>query len=110
MAIIACPGCNNKVSDKVKECPHCGVSVSGADKEAIESARRQMLLQKHQRVQMLAFVAMLMFCGGFLYYYWQNVKVETVEYYMSIGAIVVGCVLYVITRIQLLLIKRKTKS
>jgi predicted amidophosphoribosyltransferase len=35
MAVISCPGCNKKISDKASNCSHCGLELKGLDPEKI---------------------------------------------------------------------------
>ena len=35
MALIDCPSCNKKISDKADDCPHCGFSLADASSEDI---------------------------------------------------------------------------
>ena len=110
MAVISCPQCNSKISDKAKTCSNCNLVLGELDTEQLSTIRRVNTIQKSQRIMTFSFIAMLFFCGGFLYYYAKNVQPNTLEYYISTGAILVGFVSYIITRIQLLILKRKLKS
>lgn len=110
MAVINCPQCNNKISDKAKTCANCHLVLDELDTEQLTTIRRVNTIQKSQRIMTFSFIAMLFFCGGFLYYYAKNVQPGTLEYYLSTGAILVGFVSYIVTRIQLLILKRKLKS
>ena len=110
MAVISCPQCNKKISDKAKTCNHCGFDLMGMDEEKLANVKRINTIQKSQRIMTFSFIAMLIFCGGFLYYYWQNVQPGTLDYYLSVGAIILGFVLYIVARIQIILLKRKLKS
>lgn len=109
MAVVSCPSCNKKISDKAKSCSYCQVDLTNIDPEKLASIRRINTINKSQKIQVHAFIAMLLFCGGFLYYYWQNVQPDSIEYYCSVAAIVIGFFLYIITRVQLILLKRNLK-
>ena len=54
-------------------------------------------------------IAMLLFCGGFLFLYWQETKPGTWQYVTSIGSAVLGFILYIITRVRLILLKKSSK-
>ena len=54
-----------------------------------------------------SFIAMLLFCGGFLFMYWDNVERGTWQYNLALASTIIGFILYIIIRIRLLLFKRK---
>ncbi|MDO6428593.1 hypothetical protein Q4489_16390 [Thalassotalea sp. 1_MG-2023] len=109
MAVINCPQCNKKISDKAKVCPHCELTFEDFDQEKFSSMKKINFIKKSQRIMTYSFIAMLLFCGGFLYYYSQNVQLGTTEFYLSVGAVVIGFFMYIATRIQLILLKRRRK-
>ncbi len=106
MAIIDCPSCNKKVSDKAKECSHCQQSLTDLDADKIKQLQRVNRLQKAQSLMNFSFVAMLLFCGGFLMLYWRNAQPGDLEYTISISATVIGFILYIGVRIRMLFLKR----
>ena len=65
MALIDCPSCNKKISDKAQSCQHCSFSLGTADAEDI--ARKQSLNKylKNQKIQTQSMIAMLLFVAGF---------------------------------------------
>lgn len=109
MAVINCPQCNKKISDKAKTCQHCQLDFESFDQEKHENMQKVRMINKSQKIMTYSFIAMLLFCGGFLYYYSQNVQPATTEFYISVGAIVIGFFMYIATRIQLILLKRRRK-
>ena len=110
MAVINCPNCKKKVSDKAKQCSHCQIDLQNIDEEKLSSMKTVNLINQSQKLMTQSFIAMLLFCGGFLFFYWQNVQPGTWQYTASIASIVVGFVLYIVTRVRLILLKRSTKS
>lgn len=107
MAVINCPNCRKKISDKAKNCSHCEIDLQNLDEEKLASFKQVSKIQKSQRIMTWSFIAMLLFCGGFLFYYWKNVEPGTWQYYLSVGSTLIGFVIYIVTRIQLILLKRK---
>jgi hypothetical protein len=108
MAVVNCPGCNKKISDKAKSCNHCQVDLSGVDSDKMARLNRVSLINKTQRLMNYSFVAMLLFCGGFLLMFWDNVTPGTWQHTMAVASTVIGFVMYIIIRAMLLLTKRKT--
>ncbi|MCJ8322090.1 MAG: hypothetical protein MJK12_20850 [Colwellia sp.] len=105
MAVINCPNCNKKISDKAKSCSHCQLELTNLDKEKRQSISTMSYVKKHQSLMNQSFVAMLLFCGGFLSF-WQYANPDTWQYTASISTTIAGFVLYLVTRIRLLFLKR----
>jgi hypothetical protein len=109
MAVINCPGCKKKISDKAKSCDHCQLYLTELDAEKMASIKHVSSIKKSQQLMNHSFIAMLLFCGGFLFLYWNNAQPGTWEYVSSIASAVLGFILYIVTRIRLLLVKRNRK-
>ena len=107
MAVINCPGCNQKISNKTKECSHCGLAVQELNSDIIANLNHVNRINQAQRLMKHSFVAMLLFCGGFLFMFWGNVEPATWQYNLAMVTAVVGFIMYIIVRVQLLLFKRK---
>jgi len=109
MAVIDCPNCRKKISDKAKVCSHCQIDLANLDEEKLANMKQINKINKSQQIMTVSFVAMLLFCGGFLFYYWKNVQPGTWQYYVSVGSTLLGFCIYIITRVQLILLKRSNK-
>ena len=96
---------HKKISDKANSCSHCQLDLANLDKDKIQSLSKVNFVQKHQRLMNHSFIAMLLFCGGFLFF-WQYASSGTWQYIASVASTVAGFVLYLITRIRLLFLKR----
>lgn len=107
MAVINCPQCKKKISNKATRCQYCGLNLNNADTEQLAHLRKVEAINKSQRVMSLSFIAMLLFCGGFLFFYWYEVQPGTWQYLASISSAIIGFCLYILTRVQLILLKRK---
>ena len=105
MAIIDCPNCRKKVSDKAKECSHCHVDIQNLDKEKLQGIKKVAKINKSQSLMNHSFIAMLLFCGGVLMLYWRSDEPESIAYITALTATVVGFLLYILTRIRILLLK-----
>ena len=106
MAVINCPSCKKKISDKAKTCEHCQLDLSAIDADKIASLKRVNAVKKSQQLMTHSFIAMLLFCGGFLFLYWQDAQPGTWQYVAAITSIILGFILYIITRVRLILTKR----
>ena len=106
MAVINCPSCKNKISDKAKECNHCGLSLQALDSDKIANLNRVNKINQAQRLMNYSFIAMLLFCGGFLFMFWDNVEQGTWQHTLAMVSTVIGFISYLVIRVRLLLFKR----
>ncbi|MEI6893561.1 MAG: hypothetical protein V5789_02805 [Colwellia sp.] len=109
MAVINCPSCNKKISDKAKACNHCSKDLSGIDADKLASLKRVRLIKRTQSLMNYSFIAMLLFCGGFLFMFWDNVHVGSWQHNLAMVSAVIGFVMYIIIRGLLLLTKHQVK-
>lgn len=105
MAVINCPNCKKKISDKAKSCSHCAIDLTQVDAEQIASIKKISKINKSQALMNHSFIAMLLFCGGFLFLYWQDAQQGTWQYIASITSAVIGFIWYIATRVRLLMLK-----
>jgi len=109
MAVISCPSCQKKISDKAKSCSHCQIDLSNMDSEQSRAMQTISLVQKHQSLMTHSFIAMLLFCGGFLFLFWQDTLPGSWQYITSITSTVIGFIFYLVTRVRLMLLKKSSK-
>jgi hypothetical protein len=109
MAVINCPSCKKKISGKAKSCQHCQLDLTALDADKIDSIKRVSAVAKSQQLMNHSFIAMLLFCGGFLFLYSQNAQPGTWQYVTAITSTILGFILYLVTRVRLLLTKRNRK-
>ena len=107
MAVINCPGCKKKISDKAKNCNHCNMDLSELDSEQLANLNRVSVINKTQRLMNFSFIAMLLFCGGFLFMFRDNIPPGTWLHNLAMASTFIGFVMYIIIRAMLLLTKRK---
>ena len=107
MAVISCPSCKKKISDKAKQCSHCDMVLTGLDAEKIAHLNRINRINQGQKLMNYSFIAMLLFCGGFLFMFWDNVKQGTWQHNLAMASSVIGFIMYIVIRIKLLFFKRK---
>ncbi|REL27022.1 zinc ribbon domain-containing protein [Thalassotalea euphylliae] len=109
MAVINCPSCSKKISDKSEACSHCGIPLKGVDPDKLASFEREKKIKQQQSLMTHSFIAMLLFCGGFLFLFWQNAQPGSWQYISAMTSTVIGFILYIVTRVRILLVKRKLK-
>lgn len=69
MALIDCPSCGKKMSNKAASCPHCGFS-AGATPDDVARLRSRQAADRFRRQQMLQMLAVLiLLVGGILWWF-----------------------------------------
>ncbi|WP_448211596.1 hypothetical protein [Colwellia sp. MEBiC06753] len=109
MAVIHCPACSKKISDKSPACNYCGLALNELDKDKLATIEKENKIRKQQSLMNHSFIAMLLFCGGFLFLFWQNAQPGSWQYITAMTATFIGFILYLVTRVRIILLKRKLK-
>jgi hypothetical protein len=106
MALIDCPSCNKKISDKAQNCQYCDFAVGSVNVEDI--ARKQSFKKylKNQNIQTQSMVAMLLFVAGFGFMYWGGAQPDGLQHNLAIGLAIIGFVWYIVNRVRLIILKR----
>ncbi|NCP64285.1 MAG: zinc ribbon domain-containing protein [Paraglaciecola sp.] len=108
MALIDCPACGKKISDKAQLCSHCNFAVGSASSEDIA---RKTALSKYlqaQKIQNQSMVAMLLFVGGFGFMYWGDADQEDWQFKIAFALSVLGFVWYIVNRVRLIFVKKSS--
>lgn len=106
MALIDCPACKKKISDKAEVCQHCEFAIGEASAEDI---LRKENLNRHKKlhgIQNQSMLAMLIFIASFGFMSWGGVSAGEMQHNLAILGAVVGFVWYVVNRVRILYIKR----
>jgi len=112
MAIINCPSCRTKVSDKAKSCPECqydfvlNKSTDGLSEEQLASKINLARIKQKYNLQMRAMTGIILVLGGVLAWYFGGRGLISVSDYLSVATIGLGSILYLMTRIQLILFRK----
>ena len=109
MAVINCPSCNKKISDKAKTCTHCNIAIGSLNEDQRHTIEVETRIKQQQSLMNHSFIAILLFCAGFLFLYLKDAQPGTWQYLVSMASSGVGFCLYIVTRIRILLLKRKKK-
>lgn len=107
MALMDCPVCGKRISDKADSCQFCNTPIKGVDQEKLERQQRIRVIKASERLMTLSFIFMLAFVSGFGFMYWWEPAVDSIQMYLAKGGIAIGFVGYIATRIKMLLLKKK---
>lgn len=110
MAVIKCPSCQKKISDKAKSCSHCRFDLAELSDEKIHHLNKVNTIKLSQKLMTHSFIALLLFCGGFFFMYWQEASTDSLLYKGALASTVIGFILYIVTRVRLLILKRNSQS
>ena len=103
MALVNCPSCNKRISSMAKECNHCRASIT-ADNESLKVISH---IKRSNQLMNQSFLALTLFIGGVVTWFWGGEPAEGTRSYVALGAFSLGFVGYLITRVQIVLHKRK---
>jgi len=108
MAIIKCPSCRERVSDKREVCPNCGYGISDHETGlSLSEAQSRVQRRRGARLQMHAYLATLMFVAGVAWMLWETdgnvVHASTPSMFLA-G---LGVVWYVAVRVLMVLHSRR---
>jgi hypothetical protein len=106
MALVNCPSCGKKISDKIQSCQHCDFALGTANTEDIVRKQNLNKYLKNQNIQTQSMIAMLVFVGGFGFMYWGGAVPGELQHNSAIGITIVGFVWYIVNRVRLIYLKR----
>ena len=115
MAIINCPACKARISDKSKTCSHCefslvkGETQNGESQEQIESKAKLARIKKRYSLQMQAMSGIILFLLGIVLWYFVGERTTNKpSNYLQLGLALGGAVWYLVTRVRLLVFKNQS--
>lgn len=103
MALIECPSCKKRISNKAKQCSSCKADLTGNTQsmKVISDIKRGNQLLNHSMLCMTLFIA------GVVIWFWGGEPAEGMRSYIAGAFFVLGFVGYLITRVRIVLHKRK---
>jgi len=112
MALINCPSCKQRISDKAKICGHCnfnltsGETINGLSQEQHESKEKLARMKKRNSLQMQAMAGIILFLLGIvLWYFLGGASLTEVSHYIELGTAFFGGLWYLVTRVRLIIFK-----
>lgn len=108
MAIIRCPSCGERVSNKRDVCPECGFGITDHSAGlSLEEANRRVRRRRKSQLQMHAYGATLVFVIGIAWMMMETGGNVTEASYTSMFVTGLGVVWYVSIRVLMVLSDRK---
>lgn len=100
MALIDCPSCGKKMSNKAPSCPSCGFSATASpdEQDRLRSRKASDRFRRQQMLQMLAVLILLV--GGILWWFGSTGSGERAATMLAIGQtlLVAAILLYAFAR------------
>lgn len=112
MAIISCPACSKKISDKAKECSHCHydfiskTTAQGESEEQLASKKKLSYVKKRYSLQMQAMAGIILFLAGAMLWYFGGRGFSSASDFIKLGMLALGAIWYLATRVRLILFKK----
>lgn len=104
MAIVNCPICRRKISDKGKECPSCG-STTDMDADQRRQIAHGLHRKKLQNIATQNMLAVIIAMAGFYMMYFQAPDENSWQLKLSQLALAIGFAWYIVNRVRYFLIK-----
>ncbi|NKF50646.1 zinc ribbon domain-containing protein [Shewanella sp. WXL01] len=104
MALINCPNCQKRISDKAKTCSHCHTSMAG-ESESKATIRH---IEKSNKLMNHSFIFMTLFVFGAVLWFWGGEVAQGYKLIISSACFAIGFIGYLITRVRIVLHKRKS--
>lgn len=107
MAIISCPRCAKKISDKSQTCQHCQLDLTGMSAERKHHLAVETRDKKLQGALNQSMLALILFLAGFCFLYFWALEPDGYEAIVSKAMIALGFLWYIYARARLIYLKRK---
>ncbi|AWB67686.1 zinc ribbon domain-containing protein [Saccharobesus litoralis] len=106
MALIACPNCGKRISDKAEVCQHCHTALTG-DPDKVRSAARIARIEQSARLMTYSFIALIVFIAGIAYSAFYAETGATWDKWLAQIATAIGFVWYIGLRIRIMMFKKQ---
>lgn len=103
MALIECPSCNKRISSKASVCQDCGSQLSG-DTQVLSTISH---IKRSNQLVNQGLLSMTIFIAGVVVWFWGGETAEGIRAYIGMVCFVLGFVGYLVTRLQIVMHKRK---
>lgn len=74
MAIITCPGCGRRISDKSSACTHCDLPLKELSESELERIEQRRMRRKIWRAKNITYLAMTALVAGAIWWMWVQMQ------------------------------------
>jgi hypothetical protein len=103
MALISCPKCQKRISSQAKQCQHCKTDLSNTESLTVISH-----IERSNSLMTQSFIFLTLFIAGVVVWFWGGEPAQGVTSYVAIASFIVGFAGYLVTRVRIVLHKRKS--
>ncbi len=107
MAIVSCPFCGKKISSKAATCNHCGQGLAEVTPEQLERTDRDRRLKLNQSINNHAMMALILFLGAFLYFYYKMPEPGSLEQNLNYTVLALSAIWYIVSKVRMIIFKRQ---
>ncbi|RUO79346.1 zinc-ribbon domain-containing protein [Pseudidiomarina taiwanensis] len=107
MALIDCPACHKRVSDKAKECQHCGFKLATRSSAEHDRELRRALQDKRDSILSQSMLALLIAIAAFAYFYVAQPLPDSWQAQLAYAGMLVGSIWFIVNRVRLVFLKKK---
>jgi uncharacterized membrane protein YvbJ len=107
MALVECPSCNKRVSDKAEQCPHCEFKLSGLTSDQLNRELERALHAKKDKILSQSMLALLLAIAAFTYFFIQQPHPDSWQAQSAYAGMIIGLIWFVVNRVRLVFLKRK---
>lgn len=113
MAIINCPSCNQRTSDKAKVCSNCHYDFfkkstsEGLTEEQLASKKHLSHIKKKYSLQIQAMTGIILVLLGVSLWYFGGRGFSSVSDILKLLLLATGATWYLVTRVRLILFKKE---
>lgn len=109
MALVCCPSCKKRISNRARVCQFCHVNLTGN----IESLTKISDIKHSSQLLTHTFASLTLFIAGVVIWFWNGItpdKMSSLRAWIAISCFIVGFVGYLVTRVRLILYKRNKRD
>lgn len=107
MALVECPNCSKRISNRAAQCSHCGFDLHSVSEDKLQRIKRIKAIEKQQKLMTYSFLALLLFVAGFAITYLGDSETYPWMPVAGQAASATGFVWYIAIRAWTIWLKRK---
>ena len=106
--IIKCPNCSQRISNKAKACPHCGLDMGGGDGLSADQAAERVRRDRKYRLDMNTYGAMALTLTGAVWMYFSSDGLMGEIGFWPTACLAAGALWYVAMRVYAIVLRFKS--